>query len=146
MKKLFFSISIISLIVLLLAGCTAPSPKEEVIVNQLKVGVVDQDRVWTESEKSQSYQQELNKKIKSIQDQYKDNPQELSEEEEIEKHQETYEQINRLKIELEEKFNKEIRDVVSKIAVEKELDVILNKEEVRYGGTDITDEVIKNLK
>ncbi|TDX59192.1 OmpH family outer membrane protein [Orenia marismortui] len=147
MKKLFIISILLVVITALLVGCAQPvkdqAEKEEKV---LRVGVINQDRIWTESAKAKEYQSELNTKIEGIQDRYKDELENLSEEEQVKKHEEAYKEINNIQTELKEKFRQEIQSVVEEIAKTKNLDIVLNKEDVRYGGIDLTDEVIKKLK
>mgnify|MGYP006301036093 FL=1 len=43
------------------------------------------------------------------------------------------------------KFREDIAQAVEKIAKKQGYDVVLNKDEVRFGGTDITTEVLNSL-
>ncbi|MHB9035294.1 MAG: OmpH/Skp family outer membrane protein [Armatimonadota bacterium] len=47
--------------------------------------------------------------------------------------------------ELNGKAEVEVREAIAKVAAEKSIQVVLAKEAVLFGGTDISDEVIKNL-
>nr|WP_282706928.1 OmpH family outer membrane protein [Natroniella acetigena] len=107
---------------------------------------MDQDRVWTESEQAANYQEKLNNKIEAIQEEYNQEAEGLGEEEQFKKHQQAYEEINRLQEDLRNQFVAEIEQVVKEIAEEKELDMILDQQDVRYGGIDITDQVIEKLQ
>ncbi len=47
---------------------------------------------------------------------------------------------------LEKKFKGEVDDTIKNVAKEKNIDVVVLKQAVLFGGTDITDDVIKKLK
>jgi len=132
---------------LLITACAQePKVKIEKKLVKLKVGVIDQDRIWTESTKAKQYQQELNAKIEEVQQKYKKEIEGLSQEEQVNKYQKTYQEINDLRDQLKEKFQNEVKGVVEEIIKEQEIDIVLNKQDVKYGGIDLTDEVIKNLE
>ena len=48
--------------------------------------------------------------------------------------------------ELREEFSTEIAKAVEQVAKDKDYDVVLDKDEVRFGGVDITSDVLKELK
>jgi outer membrane protein len=135
------------MVMLLITACAQePEVRIEKELVKLKVGVIDQDRVWTESAKAKQYQQELNAKIEEVQQRYQKEIEGLSQEEQVNKYQETYQEINDLRDELKEKFQNEVKVVIEEIIKEQEIDVVLNKQDVKYGGIDLTDKVIKNLE
>jgi outer membrane protein len=135
------------IVILLITACAQrPEVKIEKELVELKVGVIDQDRVWTESTKAKQYQQELNAKIEEVQQRYQKEIEGLSQEEQVNKYQETYQEINNLRDELKEKFQNEVKGVIEEIIKEQKVDIVLNKQDVKYGGIDLTDEVIKNLE
>ena len=144
MKKLVTVGSLIIIIALLAVGCTG-QPQVEDKVEKVKAGVVDQDKVWTESKQAKKYQEQLNEKIAEVQKEYKTDLEGLSDEEKVEKHQDVYKKINKLREDLRAQFKDEVKEVIGQVADEKDLDIVLNKQDVKYGGTDITDEVIKKL-
>lgn len=135
-------------VVVTLTGCIPQQEKQvesKVQFKQLQVAVINQDKVWTESEAAQEYQSKLNKQIKELQQDFQQRAKDLAADKRAQKHQEVYQKINQLREELKQKFKSEIKGVVEKIASNKEYDVVLNKQEVKYGGTDITSQVIKRL-
>jgi len=135
------------MVMLLITACAQePEVKIEKELVKLKVGIIDQDRVWTESAKAKQYQQELNAKIEEVQQRYQKEIEGLSQEEQVNKYQETYQEINDLRDELKEKFQNEVKVVIEEIIKEQEIDVVLNKQDVKHGGIDLTDKVIKNLE
>ncbi|MCK8816373.1 OmpH family outer membrane protein [Natroniella sulfidigena] len=149
MKKFILIVTTTLITAIFLVGCTA-EPETEVVTEEkevkIEVGVMDQDRVWTESEQAANYQEKLNNKIEDIQEEYKQQVEGLEEQEQLEKHQQTYEEINQLQDDLRDQFIAEIEQVVKEIAVEEELDMILDQQDVRYGGVDITEQVIEKLQ
>ncbi|GAB6099465.1 hypothetical protein JCM16358_13440 [Halanaerocella petrolearia] len=149
MQKLV-KLGLLGLVILaLLAGCaqqeTKPKIKTEVKMKELKVAVVSQDKIWTESEKAQQYQKKLNQQIEKLQQDYQQEAKDLSQEEKADRRQEVYNNINKLREDLRGEFRDKIINIVEEIVEQKNYDVVLNKQEVKYGGTDITDKVIEKL-
>ncbi|MGM0501827.1 MAG: OmpH family outer membrane protein [Bacillota bacterium] len=142
MKKYFFIIIIIITLASVLSGCTQePQTKLE----NVKIAVVDQSQLWSQSEQAQDYQQQLDEKVEELKAEYEVDLEALSTQEKAAKHQEIYQQINDFRQQLKEKFREDIAKTVKTIAEEQGYDVVLNKDEVRYGGEDITAEVLKEL-
>lgn len=136
-KKLLVSLTILLLVLVLLAGCTT---KEQ------KIGVIDMDKVIQESPKAQEYQNQLDKKGAEIQEKYKIDDENLSDEEKQKMQEDALKEFVDAKKQLEDNLNKDIDKAVKEIADEKKLDVVFYKQSVRYGGEDITEEVINKLK
>ncbi|AZR73972.1 hypothetical protein BBF96_11565 [Anoxybacter fermentans] len=147
--KFFIVLSILVLAVAVIAGCT---------FQERRIGVIDMNRVIKESPRAQKYQNELDEKGAEIQEKYKFNEdikedknlteeQKLQKEEERRKRQEAaLQEFIKVKKELEQKLNQEIEAAVKEVAKEKRLDIILYKQSVRYGGVDITQDVINKLQ
>ncbi|WP_027338790.1 OmpH family outer membrane protein [Halonatronum saccharophilum] len=146
MKKLVLISSLILIMAVFVVGCTQEAEVEvRTEVEDIKVAVVDQDRIWTESDRAKEYQEELNKKIREVQSRYEEEVEGLNEGDTILKHQEAYGEINELREELRVQFSQEVADAVSSISQGEGFDIVLDKEDVRYGGIDITDMVIESL-
>ncbi|WP_408955174.1 OmpH family outer membrane protein [Natroniella sp. ANB-PHB2] len=149
MKKLILVTITILMTTIFLLGCTAEPETEvrtEVEEVKIEVGVMNQDRVWNESKQAANYQKQLNNKIEAIQEEYNQIAEGLEEEEQLEQHQQAYEEINQLQDDLRGQFVAEIEEAVKEIAEEEGLDMILDQQDVRYGGIDITDQVIEKLQ
>ena len=123
-------------------GC---AQEPQVKMEKLEVAVVDQNKLWQESAQAQKYQQQLNDKIEELKEEYNTELKNLSDSDQVTKQQEIYQDINELREELKKKFREDIAQAVEKIAKKQGYDVVLNKDEVRFGGTDITTEVLNSL-
>lgn len=140
LNKRYLVVGMIFLLAMaLLAGCSATGEK---------IGIVDMDKVVKESPKAQEFQNQLDQIGTEIQNEYKaiEENNDLNEEEKKTKKEEVLQRFVTAKQELEEKLNSAIETAVKEIASEKKLEVIFYKHSVRYGGVDITQEVIEKLK
>lgn len=140
LNKRYLVVGMIFLLAMaLLAGCSATGEK---------IGIVDMDKVVKESPKAQEFQNQLDQIGTEIQNEYKaiEENNDLNEEEKNTKKEEVLQRFVAAKQELEEKLNSAIETAVKEIASEKKLEVIFYKHSVRYGGVDITQEVIEKLK
>lgn len=123
----------------LISGCAA-------FGGQNNIGVVDVNRVMTESAKVKQFQDQLNAKGKELSDQLEKDKPNLSAED-FQKHQETaYNDFVKTKQDLEGQVDASIKQVLEQIAKEKKLGVVLYKNGVAQGGTDVTDDVIQRLQ
>lgn len=110
------------------------------------VGVVDVNKVMTESPKVKQFQEQLNVKGKELSDQLEKEKATLSPAD-FQKRQETvYGDFMKIKQDMETQVDTSIKGTLEKISKDKKLSVVLYKNGVAQGGTDITDEVIKNLQ
>ena len=110
------------------------------------VGVLDVNKVMSDSPKIKQFQDQLNVKGKELSDQLEKDKASLSAEE-FQKRQETaYGEFLKTKQELEGQIDSSIKQVLEQIAQEKKMGVILYKNGVAQGRTDITDEVIQKLQ
>lgn len=128
----------------IISGC-AREPQVKVKVEQLKVAVVDQEQLWEKSKKAKDYQQQLNDKVEVLRKEYDTEIDNLSDVDKETKQEEVYQEINDLREKLKEKFRQDIAQAVEKIAQNQDYDVVLNKDEVRFGGEDITEKVLDEL-
>ena len=122
MKK---SIIIAGLSAALLAGCASTSP----------VGLVDVGRIVANWDQFQSYQQQLlqeEQKIGQSKASTRDKQRQAA------ALQQKYQGIT-------EKLTQQIRDAAGKIASDKGMKLVVTREGVGYGGTDITPDVEKAL-
>ncbi len=139
-KKLLAPVLVLSLAMLLIAGCTTGIEK--------KMGVIDMNKVIKQSPKAQEYQNQLDEKATEIQAEYEtiDKNADLSDEEKEKQKSTVLQKFVDLKADLEDKLNKDIQKAVDEVAEDKDLDIIFQKQSVQYGGVDVTDEVIEKLK
>jgi len=120
----------------LLGGCSSSA----------NVGVVDVNKVMTESPKVKQFQEQLNVKGKEFSDQLEKEKAALSPAD-FQKRQETvYGEFMKVKQEMEVQVDTSIKQTLEQISKDKKLSVVLYKNGVAQGGTDITDEVIKKLQ
>jgi outer membrane protein len=136
LKKQVLLLALVIVLISMVSGC---APEPEVKMKELKVAVVDQDQLWGQSKKAQNYQEQLNAKVEELKQDY--NP----ETEKETKQEDAYQQINEYRQQLKEKFRADIARTVKNIAEEQGYDLVLNKDEIRYGGEDITKEVLDKL-
>lgn len=133
---------ILIIAVSMISGCTQ---EPQVKVEKLKVAVVDQQQLWEQSEQAKEYQQQLNNKVEALKEKYNTEIKDLSDADKEAKQQEVYQEINDLREQLKEQFRQDIAQAVKKIAQKQDYDIVLNKDEVRFGGEDITSEVLNQL-
>ncbi|WP_378950961.1 OmpH family outer membrane protein [Pelosinus sp. sgz500959] len=121
----------------LLGGCGASGAT---------IGVVDVNKVMTESPQVKQFQEQLNVKGKELSDQLEKEKATLSPAD-FQKRQETvYGDFMKTKQEMETQVDTSIKQTLEQISKDKKLSVILYKNGVAQGGMDITDEVIKKLQ
>lgn len=113
-------------------------------VGQRAVGVIDVDQVVAKSQTAQKYQEQLSEKGKQLTQRLQASK-ETGEAKEKEQ-QQAYNEFIQTKQELEQKLDQEMKKAVEEVAKEKKLSAVLHKKEVRYGGVDITQNVIEKLK
>lgn len=113
---------------------------------QQAVGVLDVNKVMTESPKVKALQDQLNAKGKELSDQLEKEKPNLKPEEFQKKQEAAYGDFLKIKQDLETQIDTAIKQALDQVAQEKKLGVILYKNGVAQGGTDITDEVIKRMQ
>lgn len=136
-KKQILLFLVVFVAVIFISGCSS---------NTQNVGVLDVNKVMSDSPKIKQFQDQLNTKGKELSDQLEKDKASLSAEE-FQKRQETaYGEFLKTKQELEGQIDSSIKQVLDQVAQEKKMGVILYKNGVAQGGTDITDEVIQKLQ
>lgn len=110
------------------------------------VGILDVNKVMADSPKVKALQEQLNVKAKELSDQLEKDKASLSAEEFQKKQEATYGSFLQLKQELEGQVDASIKQSVEAVAKEKKLGIVIYKNSVAQGGTDITDEVIKRMQ
>ncbi|MGI6567536.1 MAG: OmpH family outer membrane protein [Firmicutes bacterium] len=110
------------------------------------VGVVDLAKIVAESPLAQRYEKQLADKYKELQTQLEEEKTNLDEQAREAREKELMAEYLQLKQELEGKLEKEIDEALASIARQKNLGVVVYREAVRYGGQDVTGEVVKALK
>ena len=121
---------------LILSGCN----------NQGAIGVLDVNKVMSDSPKVKAFQDQLNAKGKELSDNLEKEKAGISAEE-FQKRQETaYNEFLKTKQDLEGQIDSTIKQAIEQVSKDKKLGVVLYKNSVAQGGTDITDEVIKRMQ
>ena len=122
---------------LLLGGCSSATGA---------VGILDVNKVMSDSPKVKALQDQLNAKAKELSDQLDKDKASLSADEFQKKQEATYGDFLKLKQDLEGQVDSSIKQSVDAVAKEKKLGIVLYKNSVAQGGTDITDDVIKRMQ
>ena len=110
------------------------------------VGVIDVEKVVTESPKIKVMNEELMAKHKEIEEKLNTDKTTLSEADFNNAKQATDAEFTALRKDLSGKMETEIKTNLEKIAKEKNLSVIIKKNVAVQGGVDVTDEMIAKLQ
>lgn len=113
-------------------------------LGQTKIGVIDVNEIIAKSSTAKKYQEQLSAKGKELTQRLQSSK--LAGEEKQKEQQQAYNEFIQTKQDLESKLDQEIKAGVEKVAKEKNLQAVLFKKDVRYGGIDITQEVIKKMQ
>ena len=122
---------------ILVSGCSSSAQN---------VGVLDVNKVMAESPKAKGFQDQLNAKGKELSDKLEKEKAGISAEEYQKRQEAAYGEFVKIKQDLEGQIDASIKQTLEQVAKEKNLSVILYKNGVAQGGTDITDEVIKRMQ
>lgn len=122
---------------LALAGCNT---------GQATVGVLDVNKVMSDSPKVKGFQDQLNAKGKELSDQLEKDKPNISAEEFQKRQEAAYGEFLKTKQDLEGQIDTTIKQAIEQVSKDKKLSVVLYKNSVAQGGTDITDEVIKKMQ
>jgi len=120
----------------LLSGCSSSNT----------IGVVDVNKVMTDSPKVKQFQEQLNVKGKELSDQLEKEKATLKAEDFQKRQEVVYGDFMKIKQDMETQVDATIKETLDQISKDKKLGVVLYKNGVAQGGTDITDEVIKKLQ
>ncbi|NMB47007.1 MAG: OmpH family outer membrane protein [Firmicutes bacterium] len=110
------------------------------------VGVIDLSRVVAQSPLAQRYEKQLADKYSQLQTQLEKEKTNLDEESRQAREKELMAEYLKLKQELEGKLEKQIDEALATIVKQKDLAIVVYRESVRFGGDDVTAEVVKALK
>ncbi len=114
--------------------------------SQGTIGVLDVNKVMSDSPKVKQFQDQLNAKGKELSDQLEKDKPNISAEE-FQKRQETaYGDFLKVKQDLEGQIDSNIKQAIEQVSKEKKMSVVLYKNSVAQGGTDITDDVIQKMQ
>ena len=108
------------------------------------VGVVDYNQVMSQHPKVQSASSEMQTAVQDAQKEFETKSANMSDQEKRDYYQQTQQRLQKNQ-ELMEPITKSVEESVKKVAEQKGLSVVLEKGAVVYGGTDITQDVIKQV-
>lgn len=120
----------------LMGGCSSSA----------NIGVIDVNKVMTDSPKVKQFQDQLNTKGKELSDQLEKDKATLSAADFQKKQETLYADFMKMKQDMETQIDGSIKETLDGIAKDKKLGVILYKNGVAQGGMDVTDDVIKKLQ
>lgn len=111
-----------------------------------KIGVVDVNKIMTDSPKVQQFEEQLKTNAKTLVDKLEQDKANLSQEELQKRSMEVSTEMEKLKQDLSSQLNESMDQALAEIAKEKKLSVVLYKNGVAQGGIDVTDDVIKKMQ
>ena len=136
-SKIVVALVTVFVMSLFLGGCS---------FGKTNIGVLDVNKVMTDSPQVKAYQDQLNTKGKELSDQLEKDKASLSQED-FQTHQKAaYDEFMKVKQDLEGQIDSAIKQALEQVAKEKNLGVVVYKNSVAQGGTDITDDVIKKMQ
>lgn len=136
--RLVVLLLVVFVVSILAAGCSGTG-------NQ-NVGVLDVNKVMAESPKVKGFQEQLNAKGKELSDKLEKEKAGISAEEYQKRQEAAYAEFVKNKQDLEGQIDASIKQTLEQVAKDKKLSVVLYKNGVAQGGTDITDEVIQKMQ
>jgi len=122
----------------LLGGCSGSG--------QTSVGVLDVNKVMSDSPKVKQFQDQLNTRGKELSDQLEKDKPNISAEEYQKRQEAAYAEFLKTKQDLEGQIDGTIKQALEQVAQEKKMGVVLYKNGVAQGGTDITEDVLKKMQ
>ncbi len=157
-KVLQVAIIVLLLVVLIALGATAfvfssrindlegrlAEAEEE--LSRERIGVLNIQKIIEESPVARVYQAQLDEIGEEIERQFQERIEGLGDAERQALQQEAYEQYMQAKTLLEGELDEKIKDVVREVKEDKNLDLVIYSQGVRFGGEDITPEVIERLE
>lgn len=110
------------------------------------IGVVNFQALVSGSPKLEQIRIDMQKAINETRREFDNNSKNMNDEEKERYYKQLQERLANKEKELMEPLFNEINDIIKKIADKKGLKVVVDKNTVVYGGTDITDEVAKAMQ
>ena len=110
------------------------------------VGVLDVNKVMSGSPKVKQFQDQLNTRGKELSDQLEKDKPNISAEEYQKRQEAAYAEFLKIKQDLEGQIDSTIKQALEQVAQEKKMGVVLYKNGVAQGGTDITEDVLKKIQ
>lgn len=136
--KLVILLVVVFALSVLASGCSSTGSQN--------VGVLDVNRVMSESPKVKGFQDQLNAKGKELSDNLEKQKAGISADEYQKRQEAAYTEFTKVKQDLEGQIDASIKQTLEQVSKDKKLGVVLYKNGVAQGGTDITDEVIQKMQ
>ena len=124
------------IMVALLGGCS----------NAATIGVVDMNKVMTDSAKVKELQEQLKTKGAALEEGLNKDKDTLKPDEFQKRQEQAYNEFVKAQQEVKGQFDTTLNKAMEEVAKDKKLGVILHKGGVATGGIDVTEEVIKKLQ
>ena len=109
------------------------------------VGTVDYRQVMSQHPQLQSANSELQQAVQDAQKEFEEKSANMNDQEKSDYYQQTQQRLQQKQQELLEPIQKSVEDAVKSVADAKGLTVVIDKNAVVYGGTDITQDVVKKV-
>lgn len=110
------------------------------------IGILNVEKVMTDSAKVKQLQDQLNNRGKELSDQLEKDKPNISAEEYQKRQEAAYGEFLRTKQDLESQIDNTIKQALEQVAKEKNLGIVLYKNGVAQGGIDVTDDVLKKMQ
>ena len=110
------------------------------------IGILNVEKVMTDSAKVKQLQDQLNSRGKELSDQLEKDKPNISAEEYQKRQEAAYGEFLRTKQDLESQIDNAIKQALEQVTKEKNLGIVLYKNGVAQGGIDITDDVLKKMQ
>ena len=137
MKKVFVCLAAI---LMLLTGPAFAAPAGEAM------GVLDINKLMAESPKVKTLQVQLDEKYMELRKQLDIEKPNLTEEQFKQKQDEAFKTLLQTKLNFDAQIDESIRQAAAEVAKEKGLSLVVIQNSVTYGGTDITQDVLKKMQ
>lgn len=137
MKRYITLLCVLALMLALVAGCGSQPQK---------MGVVDIQKVMTESPKIKQMQDQLNVKAQELTASLEKEQQTLPPAEFQKKQETAYGDFMKMKQDMEDQAEAMVKGHLDQIAKEKNLGAILFKTNVAQGGVDVTEDLMKKMQ
>lgn len=109
------------------------------------VGVVDYNQIMSQHPQVQAASNEMQTAVQEAQKEFESKSANMNDQEKRDYYTQTQQRLQQKNQELMEPITKSVEESVKKVAEQKGLSVVLEKGAVVYGGTDITQDVIKQV-
>jgi outer membrane protein len=109
------------------------------------VGVVDRDQVLSQHPQAADVDTQMRTAINEVQKDFEEKSAGMNDQEKQDYYRQCQQRLEQKRIELTDPILKSIDDAIKSVADAKGISVVIDKVVVIYGGTDITQDVIKKL-